>query len=1790
MGKEQEFLLTNNPIKVIFKYKNNNRRTQYHVCIFLGPHAEHLSKTLDKFKNLSMFDTLVQLTAKETKDMAAFFGEKWHLKFFTSHHIAASVQTIKNNPQQINKLVATLGKKWYDENITGFKYINRTYYNFQSMIKQEREMKKKMKRLEQRMDSVDQATQATQEGGREDEEAENEEEDELAIPVVEEEEEDEDADIQDSSEASDDDIIIEEETEKNADKIVSLVKEMISTKDDGGQRDEKLEKILPFDETKNDKPYDENLKNVFAKQYVYGQYIFWDDTIKKVKQKVCAGVLASSVFGSTHPYLIPSRMYMWSEYEYIEQGKETIKRDKVTLGHKWIVRNEVLPIDVEPNDNLKTYENIAGNLRSLRDNMRRYSSRIKHENDETNILEDYVDFINNNEIYLIDIYHELGLNYRSEIELVRNLYDVYVKIYYPQVTNEDFLQIIDFLNDGPKKQAELTKILSSFQTINADLVIQNEAMRTLEPLRGQTNLYQSYFKPNFVTQTSINLNLTYISYGVSNKIDLYRIFDNFVVNDNYPFVQYQTLDTKLIFKFYQLSEETDKNIILSKWFENAPYGLSIKVRIDAKGDNKYIAVNLNENGRLDYKTQWKEEDEIEFEYIKKTYDMIHDMLAKINTENSKVRFDLPIAENFRYAFINTIQQFNLPEKFTINHNDFSDFARYFFPYVSVVIDPRKRVSSSDTQDKSKYGSYLRYKRVSKFENEARIDHRIIHFLRNFEYVPKLVAEEISKQFNITEKEALDKIEQVRTKYPVLKKTRRVLKKFENIPKYKPPGIGIDIQGKSRDNYKIRITGARSKDQLNRITNFVNILVYLYTQTYLYKRKDLQVLREKLKSLTNIAKRRNQVEEIVNEDADVKNIKQVTKLDKARVGFKPEKGQNHWTRSCQNSGKKKRQPIPFQNSADLERKGYTRNKTTGEYEKKIKIGKNEVTVKAAQLTNDNGSSIFWACDTQNNNKFVHIGFLSRSQNPNGICMPCCFKKDPALSKNKEKREYHLKCTGKLDSTAVRKNIGDKLYILQDTNKMLPDRLGFLPKHLDVYFNTFLNKTIDLKNHYLVKTDGYFLKYGSPQDEYPFLNAVASMFSLSVTDIKDKITHALTKNKHSNSIFHSLANGNIKTQFTTVEKYLAVIRNNSFIDVSIVHDVLSVPGIIYPEGLNIYVFEKNNDNNDFIVMCKDSENLVTLVNPKRANLLIIKENNNYFPIFYVAKKPTDKDVSVDRMFYLDNPKNTPLPEHIWNYFKTNCTSINLSDDKLPIAKVLVAQLQNQPVGQIVDTRNKCRYIVTPSVILPVKPSGCIHDLPILDDYSKYIKPLPDTMKELHKLQNKSYIPSGFIYEDGTVTAITFSKYIYLPVVPEYHERPKLDELMNMFGVADYNLNKLSLYDKIDNEIIQQSPTPVYDERIMQVNLHNYTTEGYQLFRLELSNFLKNNPDKKQTLAKLVEKRDDLAIRQFLYSITNKDIEKEFRQQLQQQKGGFVKIINNDPDTKNYVLRNNRDLCFSLKENACSTNHHCATDKEACVFALTKHNLVDYVNHIANELLTNETKMKEVFNIDKYYVSDIKSFDFFTKRDNQKIIRSDNNNILKIMSDLFGKDNIPVIGKKKMQRINKSLMNDAIKNTLSKVGNRYTQNIILHNAVFRAYANGFYWLKNNGANIAYRNIGYFSDLQTNLSNYFRSLVFDWILDDKNKGKITTDIEELKHYLASSSDIEYLGIHELFVLNQIHGIPVVVVDQYETPLVLIDGKVNLSPKETPSGAIHIQYTLSENNKKDLKNYTVRKVTVVYE
>jgi hypothetical protein len=155
---------------------------------------------------------------------------------------------------------------------------------------------------------------------------------------------------------------------------------------------------------------------------------------------------------------------------------------------------------------------------------------------------------------------------------------------------------------------------------------------------------------------------------------------------------------------------------------------------------------------------------------------------------------------------------------------------------------------------------------------------------------------------------------------------------------------------------------------------MNILIHLYIETYLHKKSEFIKLKKKLSSLNNIAKRRNKVQDIIEVNNDIKQVKKITKLDKERLAYKPQKGQNQWTRNCQNSGNKKRRPLAFTDETinELLELDYIYNPKSKEYERKILIEKKgkqkEYTLRAAKLTNNDGTNIYYVCGPEENKKY------------------------------------------------------------------------------------------------------------------------------------------------------------------------------------------------------------------------------------------------------------------------------------------------------------------------------------------------------------------------------------------------------------------------------------------------------------------------------------------------------------------------------------------------------------------------------------------------------------------------------------------------------------------------------------------------------------------------------------------------------------------------------------------------------------------------------------------------------
>ena len=394
----------------------------------------------------------------------------------------------------------------------------------------------------------------------------------------------------------------------------------------------------------------------------------------------------------------------------------------------------------------------------------------------------------------------------------------------------------------------------------------------------------------------------------------------------------------------------------------------------------------------------------------------------------------------------------------------------------------------------------------------------------------------------------------------------------------------------------------------------------------------------------------------------KSVKIMTKFDSHRLGYKPKEGESHWTRSCQNSGNKKRQPLQINESIDkLLKLGYEFNNKTNFYEKKINRNKKQITLRAVGLENPTNNSItYYACDEKENKDYIYVGFLSKSKNPNKLCEPCCFKKDQYNSVNKEKDNLFKKCIGMKvndDNSYQKKYKSEKIYILQDTNKIQQDRYGFLPDLLDSYINKSLNNVLKIKNHYLEYTnESYFFKYGVKNDLNPFLQCLCIIYDINYNDLLNKLINLLKSN---DNILTYLNNGDTKTIFKNNESFINLLKNNNNIDYNFLIDLVSIPNLLSKNGINFYIFNKINlfiDQNlekkkvldNYQLLCLNVENNIYLDDELRDNIILLKDNNIFYPIIEIRK---NKNTSINKKFK-NNDKAIKL---IKSYLDVNCKQI-------------------------------------------------------------------------------------------------------------------------------------------------------------------------------------------------------------------------------------------------------------------------------------------------------------------------------------------------------------------------------------------------------------------------------------------------------------------------------------------------------------------------------------------------------
>jgi hypothetical protein len=563
-------------------------------------------------------------------------------------------------------------------------------------------------------------------------------------------------------------------------------------------------------------------------------------------------------------------------------------------------------------------------------------------------------------------------------------------------------------------------------------------------------------------------------------------------------------------------------------------------------------------------------------------------------------------------------------------------------------------------------------------------------------------------------------------------------------------------------------------------------------------------------------------------------------------------------------------------------------------------------------------------------------------------------------------------------------------------------------------------------------------------------------------------------------------------------------------------------------------------------------------------MLKDDTLYFPIYNLQKDQNKKEkyITITKSFGYEN-NETNVINRINKYYVLNCLqNTKVSSNTFYNAKEVKELISKPIIGQVIDSRYKCRFILVQNTnkgifLFPVYPSGCLDKIPIYKSDVEYVNTLSSTMKFIIDL-NVNIVPTGIVYNQQIrdkyiISGLYLQENIIVPVTTIRLDETEIKRFAKEYKIKNLMIIKQTKDDIIDREILKGPDNIIVDNRIMKVNKVEYTEESYARFRLELSEYISNNPKYGIELDNASDNSVS-SVKQFLTKII-KDI---------------VSIIPRPPKLDNYMVTNFRQLC--KLDQKCS-HYHCGKVGKTCQLQLTIDMLKDFILRISNELVYNVIKRQEILRRNGYLVPDIYDYDFFSSKQNEKIFKTSNLTLDTILKEIYGENNLPIIGKKKLLKVNNitELYPPRI------FGKKIEQLVKKDSGLYRSIINGFYWIKNPLLELEYRNLGYESSLQNDIINLFKGRIINWFSDENNINKLHKDfdikyIPQLKEKLVSQEPLESMYKYELYILSLILNCRINVYNQYDE-IVLTYGK--------DSDVIEIKY--------EIYNAIISKFYVIY-
>ena len=552
-----------------------------------------------------------------------------------------------------------------------------------------------------------------------------------------------------------------------------------------------------------------------------------------------------------------------------------------------------------------------------------------------------------------------------------------------------------------------------------------------------------------------------------------------------------------------------------------------------------------------------------------------------------------------------------------------------------------------------------------------------------------------------------------------------------------------------------------------------------------------------------------------------------------------------------------------------------------------------------------------------------------------------------------------------------------------------------------------------------------------------------------------------------------------------------------------------------------------------------------------ILIYKIGKIYYPIIEIIKPNNSSKFKIFKNFDSSDQRIT----FIKDYLNNNCNN-NINNKYKLFSRNIIRKCEINNITikeQIVNRRNKCKFINTSHGLIPTFVTGTSINYKINFIDNIKLNKLEKSFDNFIKCNNKLdiYKFNGFSYinkkgDNYKINGILLQNKLLIPIKENTYSYKFLGKLTKKYNYINFQLKNIS-FDKVINKAIS-SNNVINDERSIEINIQNFEVENYNLFKLELSDVISKNENivkkiKEILNSKIERKNKKKQLKLILYKLLDNKLFRIFKQS-----GGNIILSKKFKIPNDYQISNTRELCNIHKNKSECEKNKCLYKNGKCNFRTNYELAVLYVNKIVEEILDSKFKANELLQIDEYFISDIVDYNSFTARPQQTILKSNSINANILLSNIYGNESIPSIGRKQKIIQNTEFID---KNNIEISGNIIYQKINNKYKIFNALANGYYWIKNNTFNNEDRNLGYTSNMQKNISNYIRGRIITWISNKRNwkfiKNNITNininqKIYGLDNYITNIYKPSYKSnkyITELLFFNIIFKISIYIINE---------------------------------------------------